>query len=160
MEWNTPITAGLIILATLLIGVPLIQNFMFVNLLRSQITDLQFKMDLFYGILSPRIGSLVKAPTHHELDTLVDAFASNVATMPELLELEKQLGLRAEEANLTLIQQDAIALVLIYVGQRMSGVYTRGTEMRLQGQESFEQVDTQAEMEAQQVKAGERHPPK
>ena len=78
------------------------------------------KIDLFWSVIQTRVGSLVKAPTHERLDALVDAFSSHLATVPELKELQEQLGLRAQDVTLQPIQEDAVALVLLFVADRLA----------------------------------------
>jgi hypothetical protein len=119
---------------------------------------LEEKVDLVYRINQPRINSLIKAPTHHELDILIDAFEKRIAGLPELRQLQEQLGVRVEGSDLEPIQRDAIALTLIYLAEELSGKHIERTPAP-PGQSERSQGDIRAhqtKLEAEQVAAGER----
>lgn len=101
------------------------------------------KIELFWRMLESRVGSLVKAPTHERMDALVDSFKHTVMTIPELQELQELLGVRAGDEALQPIQEDAVALVLLFVADRLA---------------KKRAVQTQTEMEQQQVRDKERKP--
>lgn len=136
------------------------------NELRTGQAEDKVKIDLFWSVIQSRVASLVKAPTHERLDELVERFEGHIATLPELAELQSLLAVRAVEEGLRPIQDDAIALVLLFVADRIAskhkaektGKPDRPFLRRHDDRTPEEKRAEQLRQEAEQIEADERHP--
>lgn len=125
--------------------------------IKAEVVRLGEKTNLFYEILEPQIGSLIKAPTHHKLDRSIDAWRNRTATKEELKELLEHLAKRLEEPGLMPVQAAAITLLSRQVEDFISGKYKGGAPVEGGEQRSAEDIKKhQHQMETEQVAAGER----
>lgn len=136
--------------------------------LRNNQAEDKVKIDLFWSVIQSRVASLVKAPTHERLDDLVERFEEHIATLPELKELQELLALRASEEGLRPIQDDAIALVLLFVADHIATKHKTAksgkpdrTKHPRDSRTVEERRAEQSARETEQIEADERraHPP-
>lgn len=170
----------ILVLLTVAVGAPIVQYFLSRRDLKAEMTrntaeikeritqyaesnerhtKLKSKVDYLYTVIQSQIHSLIKNQTNHKLDSLIDARREGTATLAELQELQKQLALRVEEADLKPAQFAAIALELEYILEYIEQGHEEVESRAGVSKRSPEDIrEHQAKMETEQIAAGERKP--